>query len=150
MSLFGHFERNSSNRGRAELFKKHSGASFGIDLTAAYPADAELERYVRTARMDGETVTVTDSYRLKSDKGDAVFHFMTVKKPVLVERGVILLDCGMRMLYDPALEAGIEEIVPDGLNAKGNWDTDLLYRILFTSRCTDATYTFTVRPTENT
>ena len=123
---------------------------YSIDLTAAYPEEAGLEKYTRTSRMDGECVTVTDSYRLKREGGCAEFHFMTARAPKPVREGEILLDGAMTMLYDTSLGMRIDEIVPDGLNAKVNWDTEVLYRISFTSQSPSATYTFTVRPTENT
>ena len=123
---------------------------YSIDLTAAYPEEAGLEKYTRTSRMDDECVTVTDSYRLKREGGCAEFHFMTARAPKPVREGEILLDGAMTMLYDTSLGMRIDEIVPDGLNAKVNWDTEVLYRISFTSQNHSATYTFTVRPTENT
>ena len=117
--------------------------SFRAELAGAYPKDAGVKSLIREARLDGGKVTVTDSFELENEKL-AEFHYMCSTAPVLKEPGVISLAEGMTMTYDRAYECEIEQFDPVGMNTKGAWGTEVLYRIKLRIRATSASLTVVI------
>ena len=98
-----------------------------------------------TVRLDGSRVRFNDTFAYQEGKGgETDFHLMCCVEPVITEPGRIALAEGMTLAYDPALEASVEIFEPAGLNAKGTWKTDMLYRIHFKTNATAGSFDFVV------
>ena len=121
--------------------------TLSMELSGAYPTEAKLDSFRRTLSLKGDTVTVTDSYRLK-EVGECVFHFMSATEPKLVGEGRIALAEGMTLTYDTALKSEIEGIEQDEMDVMDVWGTDILYRIKFSVSARSGEYTFTFAPEE--
>ena len=116
-----------------------------VDLTAAYTEEAGIESYVRTSQLTEGKVTVTDSFRYKTEgEHKTVFNLMTHVEPQLLEDGRIALAEGRTLSVDSRLKAEIESFVSEGLNSTGSWGTPTLYRIKLTSTESAGEYTLTV------
>ena len=116
-----------------------------IDATAAYPPESGLESYTRSVCLDGSAVRLNDTFAYQEGKGgETDFHLMCCVEPVITAPGKIALAEGMTLSYDTALEASVETFDPVGLNAKGAWKTDMLYRIHFKTNATKGSFDFVV------
>ena len=102
-----------------------------MELKNAYPAEAGIKSYKRSFRLDGGAVKLGEHIEL--DRPQLIdFHYMTHIKPTLIKEGEISLAEGMTLRYGTELTANIEELDPVGLNARGDWGVDTLYRIHLT------------------
>ena len=116
-----------------------------VDLTSAYPAEAGIESYTRVSQLTEGRVTVTDSFRYKTEgEHKTVFNLMTHVEPKLLDNCTIELAEGRRLTYDGRLSAEVEAFVSEGLNSTNSWGTPTLYRIKLTSTESAGEYTVTV------
>ena len=116
-----------------------------VDLTSAYPAEAGIESYTRVSQLTEGRVTVTDSFRYKTEgEHKTVFNLMTHVEPKLLDNCTIELAEGRRLTYDTRLCAEVEAFVSEGLNSTNSWGTPTLYRIKLTSTESAGEYTVTV------
>ena len=109
------------------------------DLTRAYPEEAGLIGYSRTARMEGEIVTVTDTVSLKEEK-EIDFHLLTHKEPS-VSGSTVLLAEGVKLSVGGDAEITVEPFEPTGF-AGPILGSDTLYRIHITATAKDGEYSF--------
>ena len=119
--------------------------TLSMELSGAYTPAAGLDSYRRTLSLEGDTVKVTDSYKLK-EVGECVFHFMSATEPKLVKEGTIALAENMTFSFDPALKCEIEAFDPVGMNTQSSWGTDVLYRIKLSVCADKGEYTFVFSP----
>ena len=119
--------------------------SLTMELANAYPEEAGLISFTRAASLSGDTVTVTDRYRLRAAEA-CEFHLMSATLPVATGDGKIALAEGMTLAYDTTLECEIEEHDPVGMNAERLWGTSKLYRIKFRAYGEGGSYAFRVYP----
>lgn len=119
--------------------------SLSLELCEAYPSEAGVISFLRTARLDGGVATVTDKYLLDSEK-EIDMHLMLPCKPEIEDAGVIRLGEGMKLYY-PAelLAASVEEFEPVGMDTKSSWGCELLYRIHLTATAKELEYTLTFK-----
>ena len=100
------------------------------DITDAYLPEAGIEHYKRSVSLGDGCVTVKESFAYKTEgKHLTDFHFMSHVEPLIESEGRIKLNQGMVLTYPDTLTAEIEAVEPKGLNAKGAWGTDTLWRI---------------------
>ncbi len=127
---------------RDEVFDAEE-KSFTAELAGAYPEAAGVKSFVRKSALTGGVVTVTDTIVLDGEK-KIDMHLMSAVLPV-IEGDVIRLAEG-RALTFPAdiLNAEVEEFEPVGMNAKGAWGTERLWRIHLTATASEIKYTLTV------
>ena len=118
--------------------------SISCELKSAYPAEAGIESYRRSASLSGGTVTVTESILLTEAK-EIDFHLMLCAKPEMLDAGSISLPEGRVLTYDPSLTAELEEFDPVGMNTRDSWGTDVLYRLHFKINTNKCNVTFTIR-----
>ena len=117
---------------------------FGCQLRAAYPKEAGIISYRRTVQLKGGTATVLDDIELDKER-EVTFHYMCCVKPVVKGDGTISLAEGRTMTYDTSLEASVEEFEPTGMNAKGMWNTEVMYRIILKKRIQNGSFRIEVR-----
>lgn len=106
--------------------------SLTMDLSAAYPSEARVEKYVRTATLSGEQVCITDNIALRG-AGEIHFNIMLADRPTLVEKGTVELRGGYVLSFDSTLTAALEVIplTDDGL--RNDWQREQLYRLRLTA-----------------
>ena len=121
-----------------------SERSLCCELKHAYPDEAGIESYVRKVSLKDGEVTVSESISLK-EKKYIDFHLMLSREPKLVETGRISLPEGRTLVFDKSLDVEIEAFDPVGMNAKGMWGTDVLYRIHFRINTDKCNVIFTIR-----
>lgn len=119
-----------------------------LDLTAAYPPEAKLAAYKRSAVLENSTVTVTDEITL-SEAGSVAFSFITRVIPESVTDSSFVIE-GREVTFDPSLVYYIEQLdktEPEVATIPSGWDTEVLYRITLTSKTPvkDKTYVLTVK-----
>jgi hypothetical protein len=104
---------------------------FRLEIAKAYPAEAKLESWMRTLRLDrsANVVELTDEYALKEGIGEITLTLMT-PGPVDVSKAGELGLGKVRARYDGAvLKASVEEIPIEDARLRGSWG-DRLYRVL--------------------
>ncbi|MFB3827466.1 MAG: heparinase II/III family protein [Bryobacteraceae bacterium] len=104
-------------------------AQFRLDIAKAYPAEAGVESWVRTLRLDRarNEITVEENYRLRQAVPQITLTLMTPRAP-RISGGVVRLD-DVRVEFDKALSARSEEIKLEDGRLRGAWG-ERLYRIL--------------------
>ena len=128
---------------RDEIYDKDR-RSYTLEIADAYDKACGVKSLVRSASLNGDTVTVSDSFELEDEK-TVSFIFVTHIKPEVIERGKIKLNMDSVLSYDEALDAYIEEFDPVGMKTVGSWGTEFLYRIHLTTKAKSGKFTFTVR-----
>ena len=128
---------------RDEIYDKDR-RSYTLEIADAYDKACGVKSLVRSASLNGDTVTVSDSFELEDEK-TVSFIFVTHIKPEVIERGKIKLNMDSTLSYDEALDAHIEEFDPVGMKTVGSWGTEFLYRIHLTVKAKSGKFTFTVR-----
>ncbi len=110
-----------------------------MELTDAYPADAGLEKFVRTCRIESGRAVVSDDITLKSE-GEVHLHLTTVPEPKLISEGKIALG-------NATLSYNVEELSPEfervenkwlpyeDLDIRHWWGAECLWRITFKKKC---------------
>ncbi len=125
-------------------YDEASGA-LTLELKHAYPSDAHIESYRRSAWLEGSTATVTDSVRL-TEAGDIVFHYMTIDEPI-IEGNTIRFASGHTAEFDPSLIPSVDAVDLKGGKIAREWKRDFLWRINLAAKepITEADYTMIFR-----
>lgn len=104
-----------------------------LDLTEAYPAEASLRAYRRTAKLQSGVFTLTDDISFK-ESGSVSFSLMTREAPRdMTESGFSIGK--RRVSFDPSLKLSVEVCEgqsPETMQYTQDWNTDAIYRIRLT------------------
>lgn len=114
---------------RNTVYDPQSG-KMTLDLKSAYPEEADIESYTRSAELTEGTVKVVDKVALKNN-GSVMFSYIVRVKPEQVGEGYFKIE-GRTVSYDKDLEYAIEELDktwPEVSGIPRGWDTEYLYRI---------------------
>jgi hypothetical protein len=101
-----------------------------LDLTTAYPADAGLRSYTRSAVLENSTVIVEDNVEFLNT-GSVVFNLITTATPDEVGDGYFVLQ-GRRVEFDRSLcfeSELLDNSEPETEAIPARWDTDRIRRI---------------------
>ncbi len=103
-----------------------------LDLTGAYPQEAQLASWLRTVRVKARKVEITDDFSLKRFEAPTLIMLMTPVKPELTKAGRITLGKHHLRYNKHQLEPAVEDI-SDQLDSvlRQMWG-DHLYRIVLT------------------
>ena len=104
-----------------------------LGLETAYAHAAGVESYTRSGVLDGGTVTVSEDIRLDGER-EIDFRLMTHREPIPDGAGRLILNGGVVLEYDPALEYELESFVPALSNPTERWGTPVLYRMHFRTK----------------
>ncbi len=111
-------------------------ASFRLDIAKAYHADANLDSWVRTLRLDrvANSIELTDDFALRRAAKDITLTLMTPCRVDTEKPGELRLMLStaksVRVRYDASvLKPAVEEIPIEDGRLRGTWG-DRLYRIL--------------------
>ena len=106
-----------------------------MNLAGAFPKEAGIKEMIRTCKLDGDRVVVTDTVTADHE-ADIRFNYVTVDEPKVIEDGKLAIAEGRTFTFDAsALKLEIEKVentyLPyDDLNFKGTWDRECLFRIV--------------------
>ena len=122
---------------------------FSVDITSAYPDEAQMQKWVRSYKLEKSKLKITDLFALKKSLSDNEVVFMVPAFPKVVASGKIEYDVsGEKILlqYDAKLfEPTIETIALDDPKLSVVWGREI-YRIVL--KCTQSSlsgiYTYTV------
>lgn len=114
-----------------------------LDLTEAYPLDAEISSYEREAFLENGVMILRDNLSLKNSHF-VEFHFLTLDEPSLCENSVVFKS-GQRMEFDPSLTYSSEPVFLDK-KLSSQWGSDCLYRIKLSCNIKNKIFTFKVFP----
>ena len=121
-------------RSSDEIYDENSG-KLTLNLTTAYPAECNLEKYLRSAVLENGVITVEDDITLKDD-GTVMFSYLVNKVPEEVTESTFTLY-GRTVSFDPSLEYKIEELDsswPEVAGIHKSWETDVMRRITLVSK----------------
>jgi hypothetical protein len=113
-------------------------AEFSLDIARAYPAEAGIESWRRTLRLDRprNEITVRDVSVLQRGGGSVEFTLMTPCVPSQTGPGAVTLKGGrlaagaaVHIAFDPALKFVVEAIPIEDARLKSAWGSPL-HRIL--------------------
>lgn len=110
-------------------------ASFALDIAGAYPAEAGVERWQRSLRLDrgANRITVREEYKLARRTPEITLSLMTPCSVSEPAAGKLLLKgkaAGVTIAYDASrLKATTEEIMLDDPRLQHAWG-ERLYRVL--------------------
>ena len=106
-----------------------------LNLTNAYPDEANIDTYTRSAELKDSVITIVDNVALKDD-GNVMFSYIVRVSPEEVGEGYFVIE-GRMISYDSSLQYAIEELDktwPEVANIPKGWDTEALCRITLTSK----------------
>ena len=106
-----------------------------MQLREAYPQEAGIKSYIRSAVLDGDTVILTDELVLDRE-GEVSFHFLTTVDPSSVSDGSFVIN-GKAVTYDPALRMTFEQLEKDAPETRAipeRWGTDAIRRITLSGK----------------
>ena len=112
-----------------EVYEAESG-KLTLNLTGAYPSEAGLADYHRSAVLENGKIVVEDRITLEA-LGTVDFHYLVIKEPEAVGADHFVLY-GRKISFDPSLSYSIEAIdctEPEVDNIPASWCTDTMYRI---------------------
>ncbi len=115
-----------------------------LDLTKVYPEEARLSSYVRSARLQDGTVTVTDTLAFDGE-GTVDFHFIVTEQPTDVTESSLRLQ-GCTVNFDESLRVEVEacdHTIPEARTVGRAYGVESLYRITLRS-APFAAHTFTL------
>ena len=111
------------------VFEEESG-KLTLDLAAAYPADAAIAEYIRSAVIEDGKAVVYDEIISKKD-GNVTFNLLCNVKPENIEKGSFTIH-GKKINFDESLTMDIDS--PDCTwvetqTIPTSWECEQLYRI---------------------
>lgn len=139
-------EQKEGAQYRAETvsYDEKTGA-LTLELKNAYPADAHIDSYRRTAVLEGSTAVIYESIRL-TQPGAITFHYLAADEPVL-EGNTIRFATGHVAEYDASLSATVDAVDLENGKIGREWERKFLYRVNLTAKepISSADYTLTIR-----
>jgi hypothetical protein len=116
-------------RARGAQFDEATG-KLTLDLTAAYPSEAGIISYLRSARLEKGRAIVTDELTSAKD-GEVTFHLLCNCEPVLTKAGELSVH-GKTVYYHPTLTVSVDSpdcTWPETRAIPAGWDCEKFYRI---------------------
>ena len=105
-----------------------------LDLTNAYPAEAEISSFIRSAYIENGRATIRDELTSARD-GSVTFNLLCNCEPEIVGEGCFTLH-GKLVNYDPSLTLEIDSPDCSWVETEkipGSWNCDKLYRVRLTA-----------------
>lgn len=105
-----------------------------LNLKTAYPEQAGIDSYTRSAVLQGGLITVEDDVKLLAP-GEVMFSLITTVLPEDVTDSSFTVN-GATVRFDPSLRYAVEALdktEPEVERIPKSWDTDVLYRVTLTS-----------------
>lgn len=124
--------------------------TFSADIAAAYPAEAEVKRWIRTYTLNKNAVKIQDSFTLNKTLQPNQVNFLTWGKVDISKPGEMTVEVNgekVRLSYDKnVFSAAMETIALDDPRLSNVWGKEI-YRISLNARqqVNSGTYTYTIQ-----
>ena len=115
-----------------EQFDKE-GNSISLGLEQAYEKSAGVISYTRVGALRSGVATVEDDIVLDTER-EIDLRLITHREPTLLGDGKLLMNAGVVLEFDPALEYECESFVGANQDHEKNWGTPHLFRLHFRIR----------------
>lgn len=128
---------------------KSTPNSFSADIAGAYTDEAGIVKWVRSYKLSGKVLKVSDQFALSKAEKPNQINFMTWGSVDISKPGIIMVEVDgrkMRISYDAsAFKAGLETIKLDDANLTGVWG-ETVHRISLnaTRLQKSGTYNYTI------
>lgn len=116
-------------------------AEFSLDIAGAYPAEAEIDSYRRTYRLErgqNARISIRDNWKFSGSKSAITLNLLCAQKPELLLDGIIRLSNGenaVMLRYDAAKFASeLEKIAISDSKLAAVWN-DQVWRITLSCPC---------------
>jgi len=120
------------------------GTSLVMELKNAYPENAGIVSFRRTAKLTETGAEITDRIVLR-EEGSVVFTLMAAEEAEASENSFTLPDAACRAVYDESLTMTTESVPLTDPKLHSEWKKDALTRILLSSApFTEKVFTLTV------
>lgn len=133
-----------------EVKYNKKGNSFSANIATAYPAEAKVDKWIRSYTLKNGKLLVSDRFSLKEATAKNVLHFMTWGKVDTSVPGKVSIEVnGQKALleYNPSqLEASIETVTLTDPRLSGVWGGQI-YRVSLTAKALtqNGTYSYTIK-----
>lgn len=142
----GVVQKNGAEYRSSDVFVngKSSSKIFRLDISDAYPADADCKYWIREYKIGDNSMSITDTYELSERHAADVWNFMvqgqvflpgeTAKNGYVVKSGEVVVmnrDVLMKLSYPSDFKASVETICLDDPRLTNVWG-DSLRRISLT------------------
>lgn len=114
-----------------------------MELKNAYPAEAGIVSYERTAKLDNGAITITDDISLIDEK-TVDFHFVTHHKPEILDGRVKITD-SRSIYFEDGISASFDSVHTEDPKLLAAWKTDTIYRIKLTKKLKKDVTVFTIK-----
>ena len=114
-----------------------------MDITKAYPEEAGINSYVRSAGIEGSVVKIIDSFDLQGER-EIDIHFVTHIKPEIAGDGSVLLTEGRTLRFDERLTPEIEVFPALDKQIADRWNNEELYNIHLKGKTEKAVFVTTI------
>ena len=129
----GGVEEQPGGQFRAEtLSYEEDTGRLTLELKNAYPAEAGIVSYKRSAVLSDGKVTVTDDFALTEEK-EIALHYITVDKPEFAGNEIRFAS-GHTAVFDAALTPSLDEIPLNNGKIGREWKRESLWRITLQSK----------------
>jgi len=125
-----------------EIYDEATGG-VSMEIGNAYPKEAGIVSYRRSAVLEGGTVTVCDSFTLENESTVDI-RFMTHREPKHLEDGKILLAEDRVLSFDKELEVEIEKFIPERMSPTV-WDSEYLWKIHLKTTAKSGNFTYIIQ-----
>lgn len=106
--------------------------SFSLDISGAYPAEAAVNRWIRSYQLKKNSLLISDQFSLRETKAPAQVNFLTWGKVDVATPGIVgiqVKDKVVQLSYDPhAFTASIEPIELTDKSLSNVWGNKI-YRV---------------------
>ncbi len=129
------------------VYDEKSG-KLSLNLKDAYPKEAGIESYHRSAVLENSVITIEDDVKLK-ESGKVMFSYILIKEPENVTDTTFEIF-GRTVTFDKSLKYNVEPLDntwPETEALPRNWNVEHLYRVTLTSKepVKSKKYTLTVK-----
>lgn len=112
-----------------------SKGMFRADISGAYPEAAAVRKWVRSYAMKGNTLRITDEFKLQEAVSPNEIVFMTARKPLMAKNGVIGFEGAAPTLVfsDRVFAVETDTIQVEDPKIAANWG-ERIYRLRLVAR----------------
>lgn len=121
-------------RSTDNVYDENTGA-LSIQLKEAYPAEAGIVSYVRSAELSNGAVRITDEFEF-AENGTVTFNYLCNVMPENVTEASFDIH-GRTVRFDDRLEYSVEKVdcsEPEVLAIPINWECEGIYRVTLTAK----------------
>lgn len=129
-TINGVVQKGGGNEHSSDHVYDEKTGKLTMNLKTAYPAEADIASYTRSAVLVDSVITVEDDLALNND-GNVAFSYICNLEPTNVTENSFEIR-GRTITFDPSLSYNVEALDktwPEVANIPAQWDAEVLYRV---------------------